>query len=275
MANVESALEMAMDLFPEFFDEEKGTIKGLSKEELDRLYLEKRATIKLTMFNGNMKRRLEHLGIGYSYLLNELNNPKTCVDIAFMEYNNLVTAISKYGFVERNRNTNGQNQNKAQGDMMFYVKSFGETLSIIEKYFKDHIDKIETRRADFDELIYRMDEQVSSINEAASVYHNNLLSYRNGGNSASVVGQCRKDWKQEKNRGLQTVMSFVRKMVEIYDEMLKAESKENGIRIKDYDGIPVNVIYWANINRLKKSKVYFSFLTDEEKAGLQFRKKLQ
>lgn len=273
MVGTINALEVAKTLYEEAFVEDKVS-PTLTEEELKRLYCEKKAIVKMTMFNGNLQERLNRLAIGYSYLLNVLNHPKSYIDVAFLEYENLVFIISQYGFKERDKKTTGQSQNNAQYEIMVLVHQFDEIMAQVKKFFLEHEDLLESKKEEIEELTCMMQEEMTLINEAGLVYRNNLMTYRNHGNDAHFVGECRLSWRKEKNRGLQLVMTFVKQMVEIYEKVLKEVNKSNRIRIKDYSGIPVNVLYWNNINRIQRSSVYYSFLSDQEKKDVEKLKKL-
>ena len=264
MANYATALDITKDFFPEVFDR-NGILSSLTTDDVKKLYIEKKTMIKLTMFNGNTKSRLNNLSVGYSYLLNELRNPKSCVDIAFIEYDRLVLNISKYGFVKRTSKTTGQNQNLAQEDVMYYVNRFSDLITALKDYFKQHEEFI-------DDCIYMISNQVNNISDAELLYRKNMLRLIDHDNEARFVGYFRKKWRYEKNRGLQVLLSFINKMVMLYIDVLKEDNKENGITVKDYGSTSINLMYEDRVKRLKKSNVYYSFLSDDEKKKLEINK---
>ena len=265
MAEAIDAMEVAKTLYPEAFEEEMIS-PTLTEVELKRLYSEKKAVVKMTMFNGNLRNRLDRLSIGYSYLLNALNHPKSFIDLTFLRYEKLVSTIAQYGFTERDYKTTGQSQNDAQAEIMGLIHCFYDVLEKMKVFFKEHEDLLESKRMVFDDYVERFDTKIQTILNAQDDYKFHLMDLEI---DYPYIGQAKSNWRKDKNEGLQLLMSFIKDMVAIYESVLREVNKSYGIRIKDYTGIPVNILYMNNMNRIRRSNVYYSFLTDDEKMELE------
>ena len=241
---------------------EDGELKeGITEEQLKSMFLVNKVNINNTRFNGDYKKRLENMGIAYAYLLNQLKNPKSNVDKLFIAYDKLVRVVSEYGFMERESLTNGQHQNNAQREIIGLLENFDEMLKTIRTDLNEGGEFVKEN----DEFIVYLTDllrvKTNEIREAATLYHNTLSSYRAGATPARDVGIARNNWRKERNEGLQTALEFIRDARGLEEGLIRRENKEHGIRIKDYSGIPINLVFIQNFKKLRKSRVYYSFLS--------------
>jgi hypothetical protein len=249
---------------------EDGKLKeGITEDMLKSFYYENKAIIGNTRFNGNYKARLNNLGIAYSYLLNMVRNPHALLDRAFSSYYELVKSISEYGFVERDSRTTGQSQNEAQENMMTLLGNFDQMLAWARDILRNNEEYVQAHKNDLLEVIDMVEEQTAIIRSSAALYHDSLTALKNNETNASEVGRLKKQWRLDKNEGLQKALDFIREIRSLTEGLVRQENTEKGIRIKDYSGIPVNVFFINNIKKIKKSGVYYSFLSEREKEDIE------
>ncbi len=259
--------------FPDLLENGR-LVREVSEEELHSMYLNSKAMIGMTRFNGNYKARLSNLGIAYSYLLNMIKNPHSLVDRAFSSYYDLKGVISGYGFVERDNRTVGQSQNEAQDEIMDLLGNFDELIIKFKTLLKENEDYVKEHRIDIESVVVEVEEQVDIIRESSSLYHNSLAAYKNGAASGTEVGRAKRQWRKEKNIGLQKALEFIREMRWLCEGLIRQENINSGIRIKDYTGIPINMMFVDNLKKIRKSRVYYSFISDKEKDELEKGKSL-
>ena len=254
-------IKYLVDLYFSEVMEEDELKADVTEESLKSMFLERKAIINNTRFNGDYKRRLENLGIAYAYVLNLIKNPKSNVDKMFIAYDRLVRVISEYGFMERESLTNGQNQNNAQREIIGLLENFDELVKRFREILNENEAYVQEHEEEVTYLTNVLKLKAKDIRESAVVYHNNVSSYRAGATPAKDVG-------------LQTALDFIRDVRGLVEGSIRQENKEQGIRIRDYSKIPTNVVFIENLKKIRKSRVYYSFLSESEKKDLERGKTL-
>ena len=267
-------IKYLVDLYFSEVMEEDELKAGITEESLKSMFLERKAIINNTRFNGDYKRRLENLGIAYAYVLNLIKNPKSNVDKMFIAYDRLVRVISEYGFMERESLTNGQNQNNAQREIIGLLENFDELVKRFREILNENEAYVQEHEEEVAYLTNVLKLKTKDIRESAVVYHNNVSSYRAGATPAKDVGKARNNWRKERNDGLQIALDFIRDARGLVEGSIRQENKEQGIRIRDYSQIPTNVVFIENLKKIRKSRVYYSFLSESEKKDLERGKTL-
>lgn len=284
--------EKAIKYFKDFF-EENGNIKSnVTIDDLYKKYLYYCEEYFTKNDDDSNKIKID-IKAGYDYVFyiieGALNytDPKEITAKLLDSYSGLVRRIGEYRFKKTKEGSYGENQNNANDNILMNISNLKQVVYgtinniniMLENFNKDNLNVfgIETLRT-LNELRDRLISHSIELDKAKNNYYKALTEkYLSNETSFTAVGNAKKIWKQKKNEACAELLSFVKvlnstnkSMAEYYGSL--KDEKES---IDIYSWSMVSELYIESMKEIRKSKEYYSFLSETEKENLNKENKIK
>ncbi len=282
----------AMRYFPEFFEKDCNVSSNKTIEQLNKAYT--KACKKYVSFKNFDESNTIRLASAYGYMMSVLGKNKnayepkhrTTKDL-LSSYDKLIESISRYHFNPEYDNSYGDNQNKANKQMLFEISLLRPMLIMVLENIDDQLEKRGNNNVNFNarltvklvDLIEDFFYVNQGLTRAECNYHNMWDRVMKGScNNRSIsyldvteydLGETKLTWKKKKNEACHTILNFHKSMKEINRNL-------NSYDLNDLRNfIKVNELYVYGIDNIVNGPNYYSYLSDEERKNLDEQNKLR